>query len=418
MSDQVGVYCFLNSVFGSPSQAEFWASVEEPGYEPADRLVARDMHRIVGHAQVLFRACSLGPLPLPTAQVDWLSVTPKLQGQGLGTRLARAAESHMVRRGSMVGWARAPTSSFFAKLGWANCGRNRWSRGDAHHVLGSLMEQGLHQPGRREKVHIRPWLAWEVDRLPGLYRATMAGLLGPVERSEAYWQWLMHRQAFDQFYVAVDGPELIDLDGRKSPVVGYAAIKAGQILELAAASGRRGIAASLLARVCHEGIESGRRTVLLHAPKADRLHDVFRCSGGPCRVDSPHYDDAVMAKVLQPLALLRRMKNLLLPRAIAAGLPPRFELGFQVGEKHYLLAVAKSDLTVLGRKPTRHSIELNRADFTRMLLGQLDWERVLADGPMVARTAEAACFARVLFPTVPFWKPPLDDLKRDDANPY
>ncbi len=418
LSDHVGVYCFLNSVFGEPSQAEFRASLEYPNYQPSDRLLAKDAQRIVAHVQVLHRACSLGPLQVPVAQLDWLSIAPKLQGQGLGTRLVRAAESRMVQSGALVGWVRAPSPRFFSRLGWANCGQHGWSCGDAHRVLGALMERGFHLPSRRAKPHIRPWLVWEVGGLARLYRETMTGLLGPFERTEAYWQWLMHRHAFEQMYVAIDGPELIDMDASKSPIVGYAAIKGEQILELVVSPARRSVAAMLLARVCHDGIESGRHTVFLHAPEADRLHEVFRQSGGQCRDCIPNCDDTVMARVLQPLALMRLMKDLLHARAIAAGLPTRFELGFQVDEKHYLLSLAKPQLTVVGRKPTQHTVELSRGDFTRMLLGRLDWDHALAGERVVPRTAEAAAFARTLFPAVPFWKPPLDDLKRDSGNPY
>lgn len=418
VSDHVGVYCFLNSVFGEPSQAEFRASLEDPNYQPADRLLAKDAQRIVAHAQVLHRVCPLGLLQVPVAQLDWLAIAPKLQGQGLGTRLARAAESRMVRSGALVGWVRAPSPRFFSRLGWANCGQHGWSCGDAHRVLGALMEQGFHLPGRRAKLHIRPWLVWEVGGLARLYRETLSGLLGPFERTENYWQWLMHRHAFEQLYVAIDGPELIDMDARKSSVVGYAATKGEHILELVVSPSKRSVAAMLLARVCHDGIESGRHAVFLHAPEADRLHEVFRHSGGPCRDCTPNCDEPVMARVLRPLALMRLMKDLLHTRAVAAGLPSTFELGFQVGGKHYLLSFTEPELTVVVRKPTQHTVELSRVDFTQMLLGRLDWEHALAGERIVAYTTEAARFACALFPANAFWKPPLDDLKRDEGNPY
>ncbi len=418
LSDHVGVYCFLNSVFGEPSQAEFQASLEAPNYQPAGRLLVKDAQRIVAHAQVLHRVCPLGPLQVPVAQLDWLCIVPKLQGQGLGTRLVRAAESRMVRSGALVGWVRTPSPRVFARLGWVNCGQHGWSCGDAHRVLVALMDQGFHLPRRRAKLHIRPWLVWEVGGLARLYRDTMTGLLGPFERTEAYWQWLMHRHAFEQLYVAIEGPELIDMDASKSPIVGYAAIKGEQIFELVVSPAKRTVAAMLLARVCHDGIESSRHTVLLHAPEADRLHEVFRHSGSQCRDCTPNCDGAIMARVLQPLALMRLMKALLHTRVITACLPPRFELGFQVGKKRYLLSIAKPQLTVVGRRPTQHTVELNRSDFTRMLLGRLDWDHALAEERIVSHTAEAAHFARVLFPPIPFWKPPLDDLKRDYGNPY
>lgn len=417
-SDHVGVYCFLNSVFGEPSHAEFRASLEDPDYQPANRLLAKDGQRIVAHAQVLHRICPLGPLRLPAAQIDWLGTTPKLRGRGLGTRLLRTAERRMVQSGALVGWVRAQPTRLFTRLGWAVCGMQVPSCGSAHYVLRSLIEKGLRLSGRRTSLHIRPWLLWEVGGLARLYRKGIGGLFGPFERTEPYWQWLVRRHGFEQLYVAIDGPDPIDMDERKAPVVGYAAIKGAHILELVASSTKKGIAAMLLARICHDAVESGRRSVFLHTPEVDRLHEVFQKPAEPCRHGIPGCGEAVMARVLRPLALMRLMKDVLQNRAAEGGLPPAMELGFRVGKNCYLLSFNDSQLTVTTRKPTHHTVELSKADFARMLLGRIDWDHATAEECVVPRTPEAGHFARTLFPTVPFWKPPLDDLKRDEKNPY
>ena len=59
----------------------------------------------------------------------------------------------------------------------------------------------------------------------------------------------------------------------------------------------------------------------------------------------------------------------------------------------------------------RSYLRLNVADFTRMLLGQLDWERALEEGRVVPSTALAGDAGRVLFPPLPFWRPVLDECK-------
>lgn len=417
-SDHVGVYCFLNSLFGEPTQAEFRASIEDPNYQPADRLLVKKGLRIVAHAQVLNRACRLGRLRVPAAQLDGLATDPRLQGQGLGMRLLRAAESRMIRNGALVGWAPARAPRLFSRLGWADFGRHRWSCSDAHRLLGTLMEQGFRLPSRRARLHVRPWLLWEVGSLARLYSQGMDGLIGPFQRSEAYWQWLVRRHAFEQLYVAIEGPELIDLDERKAPVVGYAATKGEQILELVTPHAKKGVADLLLARVCHDAVESGRRSVVLHAPEAEPLHEVFRKSGEPGRDCVPHCAEGIVARVLRPHALMRLMKHVLQERAVKAGLPPAWELGFRVGRKRYLISLADSQVTIAAGKKAKHTVELSRADFTRMLLGRIHWNRALAEARVVPEGSEAAHLARSLFPTLPFWKPPLDDLKRDGEDPY
>ena len=58
-----------------------------------------------------------------------------------------------------------------------------------------------------------------------VYNQNLPGSYGPLERTRAYWQWLLERRAFDQLYVALDGPNLWDLDESTTQIVGYAAIK-------------------------------------------------------------------------------------------------------------------------------------------------------------------------------------------------
>ena len=59
----------------------------------------------------------------------------------------------------------------------------------------------------------------------------------------------------------------------------------------------------------------------------------------------------------------------------------------------------------------RSYLRLNVADFTRLVLGQLDWDRALEEGRVVPSTGLARDAGRVLFPPLPFWRPMLDDLR-------
>ena len=57
---------------------------------------------------------------------------------------------------------------------------------------------------------------------------------------------------------------------------------------------------------------------------------------------------------------------------------------------------------------------MNVADFTRLLLGQLDWEAALAEGRLECSTALAREAGRALFRSLPLWRPPWDDLPASD----
>ncbi len=417
-SDHIGIFCFLNSVFRGPSRGEFRTSLEDPLYQPADRLLAKEGERVVGHVQVLHRTMQLETLRAPVAQLDWLGTAPGRRGRGLGTQLVRTAESRMIKSGALAGWVRTPSPRFFRRLGWTVCGRHSQSCGDARRVLSVLIDKGLPTARRRAKLHIRPWLLWELGALTRLYQESIRGLVGSYERTEAYWRWLVERHGFDELYVAIDGPELIDMDEQKAPVVGYAAIKGEQILELAASPEKPAVAMALLARACRDAIEAGRQGVLLHAPPDAPLHGVFREAGGQYRCPVADDGDVFMTRVFQPPALLRRMHDVLLRRAAVAGLPPALKLGFLVGKRRFLLDFAQGRLHVAKRKPARNTVELSADDFTRMLLGQLDWEQALAEQSVLPHTARAERFAQALFPAADFWRSPLDDVTRDQENPY
>jgi hypothetical protein len=53
---------------------------------------------------------------------------------------------------------------------------------------------------------------------------------------------------------------------------------------------------------------------------------------------------------------------------------------------------------------------MNVADFTRLVLGHLDWDDALEDGRVRPSTNLALRAGRVLFPQLPLWFPPLDSL--------
>ena len=58
----------------------------------------------------------------------------------------------------------------------------------------------------------------------------------------------------------------------------------------------------------------------------------------------------------------------------------------------------------------RSYLRLNVADFTRLVLGQLDWDAALAEDRVQPSTALARDVGLALFPALPLWRPPLDDL--------
>jgi len=203
----------------------------------------------------------------------------------------------------------------------------------------------------------------------------------------------------------------LDLTEASTRIVGYAVTRGESIIELMAAPGERRAAAELIARACDDAIEHYRAAVLLHAPPANSFHKVFRAAGGAHHCSESDHGEVFMARLLEPLKLLRRLCGQFHRRAEEADLPRPLEFGFLVDGKKYQLELTREEVRAVSRRIGRSYLRLNVADFTRLVLGQLDWDRALADGRVEASTALAHEAGRVLFPDLPLWRPPLDDLR-------
>jgi len=195
-------------------------------------------------------------------------------------------------------------------------------------------------------------------------------------------------------------------------IVGYAITKGEDILELATAPDRRKAAAELLRRACSDAIEHNRYCVTLHAPPTDNLHKLFLHAGGKHCCRESDQGEVFMVRVLAPLKLLRLLGEEFERRANEAGLTRPLELGLTVDRKKYLLSLTQSGVKIVSRRLGRSYLQMNVADFTRSLLGQLDWDAALADGRVAASTNLARQVAPILFPQLPLWWPPFDDLRR------
>ncbi len=431
-ADHAALGNFLAEIFGSRYPAEFHASLDDPLYAPSDRLVLRRMGRVIAHVHLTRRIMQFGSHSIPVAGLQGLATAADCRQQGLGTHLLMAAERQMAQSGALVGLLRTRIPHFFRRTGWALCGGSLGCTASPYAVLARLLEQGRCLR-RTARIQVRPWRRWEEDAIARVYREGLSGSYGLLERSRPYWHWLLERRAYDQFYVALDGPDLWDFKESSTRLVGYAAIKGARIVEIAAAPERRKAAMELLARACGDAIEHDQRRLSLHVPASSPLLTYFRDepeslpsstveSGFQEQVRdasftgarevfdaNPEHAEFCMARLLDPLGLLKMLCGALVQRATSAGLDRPLELGMLVEGRKYQIEIAgrgRATADTLGRSYLR----LNVADFTRLVLGQLDWDRALEEGRVVPSTELARDAARVLFPPLPFWRPLLDDL--------
>jgi predicted acetyltransferase len=404
--DHPAVQQFLAAVFQYPSRDAFLASLDDPFYEPADRLLLKAGQQVVAHAQVTKRVMSFGELRLPAAGLIGLGTSPEVRGHGYGRGLLQAAEEQMVRDGAVLGFLRTRIPHFFRPAGWAVCGRHVHSRAGSRDVLAQLSAQSRPDV---PPLKIRPWRQVELPALMRLYAGRFATSYGPLERTEAYWRWLISRKSFDQIFVAIEGPDRMDLDDTASPIVGYVITKDDQILELVTANHRQA-AEQLLGRACGEAIERDFNAVCCHAPPDDPLHRLLQVAGGTLHHHEVWQGEAFMVRLFDPPGFLRLLCPQLHARAAAGRLPRRLELGLATGDSKYLLVLSRRSVKLVRGKMGRSYLRLNDADFTRLLLGHLDLSEAVEAGRVEPSTRIALETARVLFPRLPLWRPPLDDL--------
>lgn len=414
------IYDFLHSIFQGLSPAEYAASLDDPFHEPSDRLLLLRRRRLAAHALVSHRTMYLDALPIPAARLDWLGVAPERRGQGLGAHLLAAVESQMAADGAMIGLMRTTVPRFFRRSGWALCGQASYRCANARSVLARLLDRGLAARPRR-RWHIRPWLQWEQPALARIYAQNVLrpatedadpGRInsGPLERTDAYWRWLLSRHGHDQVYVALEGSDQLELGEAKTRIVGYAATRGEQILELMTLPGHPHVAAGLLVRCCDEAIEHDRQCIVLHAPQEEPLFRFFDEAGGWGPPTISARSEVSMMRLLQPLELLQRMSGRFEHRADLANLSRPAELGLLVDGQRYQLELGREGCRVTSQRIGRSYLRLNIADFTRLVLGQLDWDSAVGDGRLWPSTALASIAGRALFPAISLWRPPWDEM--------
>ncbi|MFV1964797.1 MAG: GNAT family N-acetyltransferase [Pirellulaceae bacterium] len=405
----------LVTIFHAPSQAEFQAQLEDPLYEPTDRLLVRRGSQVIGHSRLVQREMHFGNQQLAIANVTDVAVLPEYRGQGCGSELLRAVEDRMVDEQAVIGTLRTRQPAFFLSRGWCIAARHSYSVARASDILSFLRESDLSRPDplrpRIAPLNIRLWRHVEQAALMRLYAENTAGSYGPLVRTEPYWRWLVNRRAYDRIYVAIEGPDRLELDDTIAPIVGYAVMRDTSIVELMTSPRHPQAASQLLARACRDAIEHDLHHVRLDAPPQHPLHGAFTAARGSRHFHEADQGEVFLFRLYEPLALLNRLSDELHLRARQAGLGLPSELGLCVdGEKHGLMLRPRSAKLASG-KLGRSYLECSSIVLAQLLLGHLDIAAAAKAGRLSVSTRVAMQTAKALFPRLPFWRPPWDDMR-------
>lgn len=413
--DHATIHQLLTAVFQGPSRDDFFSALEDPFYEPCDRLVVKRGTQVLSHIHLAQRVMQFGAESLPVTLPYRLATLPEYRGRGYAKRLLAGTDEAMAADGSILGLLTTRIPHFFRPSGWVVCMRHSHAQVGARDLLAQLSAGGFGPHAADETLNIRPWRHVELPSLVRLYQEQTAGSYGPLERTEAYWRWLVNRQAgqrqgTDGIFVALAGPKRFDFDFDDGAIVGYCVQRDDRILELVASPQHPGVSERLLARACGEAIERDNHVVRLHLAPADPLWRVVEAAGGTSHRTESHQGEVTMVKLLDPQAFLRRLLPVMHERATAAALRRPVELSLIVEDRAWRVTASRRSVKVAKAAPGRLWAKFSEADFTRLLLGHLDVEAAAAEGRVQSSSRAALQTAGILFPQLPLWHPPLDDL--------
>lgn len=412
--DHHDVQQLLTTLFHGPSMVDFQAQIDDPFYEPNDRVLVKRGKQVVGHVHLAKREIHFGPYRFAVAQASDLGVLPEYRGQQCATRLLAAAECRMVEDGAVMGVIRTSIPEFFRRRGWTVCLRHSFSVAGARDILSKLGESAPVKVDpllpEQPPLNIRIWRHVEQAALMRIYADNTRDVYGPVVRNDSYWRWLINRRGYDQIYIAIDGPDKIELNDTLTPIVGYAVVKDERIVELMTTGDCPRVAEQLLARACRDAIEHDTHHVRLDAAPNDPLHRAFTAAGGRQHYHESEAGEVWMVKVFDPIALLGTISSEVHRRAKTAGMALPCELGVLLEGKKFTISIRQRTARLERGKLGRSYLECNRGEFTQLILGHRNVEAAIDAGRLQASTRVAVETAAILFPQLPLWQPPFDSL--------
>jgi predicted N-acetyltransferase YhbS len=432
--DHPRIHDLLLSVFHGPALQEFHAQIDEPGYAATDRLIVKDAEEIAAHLRLARQSIQLGSAAAQVVRFMDLATAPEYRSRGLASALLAAGERAARERGATIALTRTRAPALFARHGWSPCGRHVFSTAASRAVLAELSASAalrssraagsavLFEP-RTEPIVVRPLRRIELEAVRQIYARHQAGRFGWPIRSADYWEWLLARQACDRVFVAARGPEPGTICELLASIVGYAFVRQTRIVELVTVPDSLEVARHLAARVCADACEHHDWHLRCDLESGHPLHDLLRQAGGEVTHCRELGGDVFMAKLLDPLAVLRQLAPELLQRARAARLALPLEIGLELRSpddsffskragivERFVVQLSRRGAKVATGGPSRHFLALRSSDLTPLLLGDVAASHLHAAGRLHPSSAAARNLATTLFPTTGWWRPALDDL--------
>jgi predicted N-acetyltransferase YhbS len=432
--DHLPIHRLLLEAFHGPSASEFHAQLDEPGYDPADRLLVKVGDTVAAHVRTIRRQIRIGSVVFPVVRLMDLATAREHRNRGLATELVLAAEQQSRERGDLLALTRTCAPQLFTRQGWAVAGRHVFSTAGSRQVLaqlqatseGVIRNRELAAPytplqSTKPAILVRPLRRIELNEVMRLYQTSLAPWGTPL-RSPEYWEWLLNRGSCDRIYVAIEGHNAEAMSHEPKRLCGAMFVREARVVELLVESGRTDVAEHLIARVCSDASELDFWQVRLDAPTGDPMHGLFAAAGGRLHEAEEVGGEVFMAKLLAPVVALETLGEQFVTRLREAEMQSSAELGLEltrgvptrpgqvVESARLLLRFSEQGVSVERGATGRSYLSLRRRDLAPLLLGHRPLEKWIEMGQIRASSKTAKQLGAALFPQLPWWRPPLDDL--------
>ncbi|MCG8450983.1 MAG: hypothetical protein MI725_15555 [Pirellulales bacterium] len=403
--------------YQAPLAEDFQSRLDEPSYEPSDRLLLRRGEQLIGHVQVSKQIGWFQGQRCSLAQLQDFLTLPEYCASEFDAPLLALAESIATDEGSILALVRTDRPEWFASHGWSCCRGQGHTRANTRAILSHFDSPQQSQRRNTSALEVRTWRHFELESIQRVYGQLSTNMWGALHRSEECWQWLVGRKAHDQILIAVkkrprklkrssDDPEENNM-AVAPDVVGYAIIRDSCIVEMLTLPGFSVARPLLVARACRDAIDRDHHFVSLHTPAADPMHELSVTAGGSWISDGAITTGNWMLKLLSPSRWVERFYPVLHERAREAGIARPLEIDFSVADLCYRLTLTRrsSRLEQIAEAVQPH-LRCDWLTFQDLLTSNLTFPEAIAQGRLRAQHDSALRTLAALFPPKLFWQSP------------
>ena len=408
--------------YQSPLAEDFQSRLDEPCYEPSDRLLLRRGSELIGHVQVSKQIGWFQEERHPLARLQDFITLPEYRSGRCDGPLLEMAESIAVGEGSILALVRTDRPEWFESQGWSRCRGQGHTRANTRAILSHFDTPQHNRRRHTSTLEIRTWRHFELDSIERLYGQLSTGIWGAQQRSAETWQWLAGRKAHDQILIAVERkprkPSALHDEAEEnlrveSPdAVGYAIIRDSCIVEMLTLPGYSTARSMLVERACRDAIDRDHHFVSLHTPATDPMHELLVTAGGSWISDDDSNGGNWMLKLLSAERLIERSYPVLHERAREAGIPRPLEIDFAVGDAcHRLTLTRRSSRLDRINDASQAHVQCDWHTFQDLLTSNLTFSEAIAAGRLRAHHSSLLRTVAALFPPKLFWQSPFSLLQ-------